>query len=96
MIAGKKGWHFDEIFHTAASLNLGSSVLFTGYIDEADKPALMRGASLFVYPRSTRDSAFPCSKQWPPAFRRLPETAPPFLKLQETERFSSTPNRWRS
>jgi glycosyltransferase involved in cell wall biosynthesis len=50
VIAGKKGWHFDEIFHTAASLNLGDHVLFTGYIDEADKPALMRGASLFVYP----------------------------------------------
>ena len=50
VIAGKKGWHFDEIFHTAASLNLEDHVLFTGYVDEADKPALMRGASLFVYP----------------------------------------------
>jgi glycosyltransferase involved in cell wall biosynthesis len=50
VIAGKKGWHFDEIFDTARSLNLAEQVLFTGYIDEADKPALMRGASLFVYP----------------------------------------------
>jgi glycosyltransferase involved in cell wall biosynthesis len=50
VIAGKKGWHFDEIFHTVASLNLEDHVLFTGYIDEADKPALMRGGSLFVYP----------------------------------------------
>ncbi len=50
VIAGKKGWHFDEIFDTARSLNLAEQVLFTGYIDDADKPALMRGASLFVYP----------------------------------------------
>jgi glycosyltransferase involved in cell wall biosynthesis len=50
VIAGKKGWHFDEIFNTARSLNLTDRALFTGYIDEADKPALMRGAFLFVYP----------------------------------------------
>jgi glycosyltransferase involved in cell wall biosynthesis len=50
VIAGKKGWYFDEIFHTAESLDLADRVLFTGYIDEADKPALIRGASLFIYP----------------------------------------------
>lgn len=50
VIAGKKGWYFDEIFHTAESLDLADRVLFTGYVDEADKPALMRGAFLFIYP----------------------------------------------
>jgi glycosyltransferase involved in cell wall biosynthesis len=50
VIAGKKGWHFHEIFDTARNLNLADHVLFTGYVDEADKPALMRGALLFVYP----------------------------------------------
>lgn len=50
VIAGKKGWYFDEIFHTAEALHLGDRILFTGYIDEADKPALIRGALLFVYP----------------------------------------------
>lgn len=50
VIAGKKGWYFDEIFHTAENLDLTDRVLFTGYVDEADKPALIRGASLFVYP----------------------------------------------
>jgi len=50
VIAGKKGWYFDEIFHTAENLDLADRVLFTGYVDEADKPALMRGASLFLYP----------------------------------------------
>jgi glycosyltransferase involved in cell wall biosynthesis len=50
VIAGKTGWWFDEIFHTAEELKLEDRVIFTGYIDEADKPALMRGALLFVYP----------------------------------------------
>jgi glycosyltransferase involved in cell wall biosynthesis len=50
VIAGKKGWHFDEIFSMVATLRLDDRVQFTGYIDEADKPTLMRGALLFVYP----------------------------------------------
>jgi glycosyltransferase involved in cell wall biosynthesis len=50
VVAGKKGWHFDEIFHTVETLNLAHRVIFTGYVDEADKPALIRGASLFLYP----------------------------------------------
>jgi glycosyltransferase involved in cell wall biosynthesis len=50
VIAGKKGWDFEEIFATAERLRLDDRVRFTGYIEEADKPALMRGALLFVYP----------------------------------------------
>lgn len=50
VIAGKKGWYFDEIFHTAEALHLQDRVLFTGYVDEPDKAALIRGALLFIYP----------------------------------------------
>jgi glycosyltransferase involved in cell wall biosynthesis len=50
VIAGKKGWYFDEIFHTVEMLNLAEQVIFTGYVDEADKPTLIRGAFLFLYP----------------------------------------------
>ena len=50
VIAGKKGWHFEEIFRTVATLQLEDRVHFTGYIEEQDKPALMRAATLFVYP----------------------------------------------
>lgn len=50
VIAGKKGWYFDEIFHTVEMLKLADQVVFTGYVDEADKPALIRGAFLFLYP----------------------------------------------
>ena len=50
VIAGKKGWYFDEIFHTIEALHLEASVRITGYVEEADKPALIRGALFFVYP----------------------------------------------
>lgn len=50
VVAGKKGWHFAEIFDTLRTLRLESAVTFTGYVDEIDKPALLRGATLFVYP----------------------------------------------
>jgi glycosyltransferase involved in cell wall biosynthesis len=50
VVAGKKGWHFEEIFRTLHALRLEEFVVFPGYIDEADKPALMRGASIFIYP----------------------------------------------
>jgi glycosyltransferase involved in cell wall biosynthesis len=50
VLAGKKGWYFDEIFRTVERLNLAGQVLFTGYVEEEDKADLMRGALLFVYP----------------------------------------------
>ena len=50
VVAGKKGWHFESIFATAAELGLEGKVRFAGYIDEVDKPELIRGALLFVYP----------------------------------------------
>jgi glycosyltransferase involved in cell wall biosynthesis len=50
VVAGKKGWYFDEIFHTVEMLNLAEQVIFTGYVEEADKPTLIRGAFLFLYP----------------------------------------------
>ncbi|MHB1318700.1 MAG: glycosyltransferase family 4 protein [Anaerolineae bacterium] len=34
----------------AGALRLGDSVLFTGWVDEADKPALYRGARAFLFP----------------------------------------------
>jgi glycosyltransferase involved in cell wall biosynthesis len=50
IVAGKKGWQFEEIFRTLRALQLEEFVSFPGYIEEADKPALMRGACIFIYP----------------------------------------------
>ncbi len=50
VIAGRRGWFFDPIFQLTKDLNLEQSVIFTGYIDEQDKPALYYGSKLFVLP----------------------------------------------
>ncbi len=50
VIAGKKGWMYSQIFEKAKRLKLNSSVVFTDFVDEKDKPALLAGATLLVSP----------------------------------------------
>jgi glycosyltransferase involved in cell wall biosynthesis len=49
-IVGKKGWKYKEIFNTFLDLNLEEKVLFTGYVEPEELPALYNLATLFVYP----------------------------------------------
>lgn len=50
VIVGMKGWHYDEIFTLTSELGLNDKVRFTGFVDEADKPAILRGSDIFIYP----------------------------------------------
>ncbi|MEP6706092.1 MAG: glycosyltransferase family 1 protein [Pyrinomonadaceae bacterium] len=50
VLVGKKAWLFDETLRAAAVHDLTSVVVFTGYVPEADLPALYSGARCFVYP----------------------------------------------
>ncbi len=50
VIAGKKGWMYDRLFESVSTLGLESRVIFPGFIDERDKPFLLGGAYVFVYP----------------------------------------------
>jgi glycosyltransferase involved in cell wall biosynthesis len=50
VIAGMKGWMYDDLMETIQRLNLSSSVVFTGFIPEEDKPALIAAATVFAYP----------------------------------------------
>lgn len=50
VITGKKGWYYEDLFDKVRKLNLEGKVIFTGYIDEADKPALYKGAKIFAFP----------------------------------------------
>lgn len=49
-IAGRKGWQFRDIFEAVRNNELEDKVVFTGYVDEADAPALMAEALAFVFP----------------------------------------------
>ncbi len=50
VIAGKKGWLYDSVFEKVKSLGIGDRVVFTDFVDENDKPALIKGAKVFVMP----------------------------------------------
>lgn len=50
VLAGGKGWMYDDIFRTAEELFSENEVLFTGYVDEEEKAPLMSGASVFCFP----------------------------------------------
>jgi glycosyltransferase involved in cell wall biosynthesis len=50
VIAGKKGWLTEAIERRAAELGIADRVQFTGYVDDADLPALLSGALAFVFP----------------------------------------------
>ena len=50
VIAGGKGWFYEEIYAAAAELALLDAVIFPGYIPAEDLPWWYRAAELFVYP----------------------------------------------
>lgn len=50
VLAGRKGWMFDDIFQIVELLNLVDDVIFTGYVDAEDAPLLIKGAMVFLFP----------------------------------------------
>jgi glycosyltransferase involved in cell wall biosynthesis len=49
VIAGGKGWLYDEVLAEVGRQGLDGRVLFTGFVDDADLPALYSEASLFLF-----------------------------------------------
>ncbi len=50
VIAGRKGWGYDGIFALVNELELEKDVIFTGYLDKAEIPALLSSARAFIFP----------------------------------------------
>jgi glycosyltransferase involved in cell wall biosynthesis len=50
VIAGRRGWLYDDIFATVQRLGLAERVLFPGYVPDEAKPALLSGALAYVFP----------------------------------------------
>lgn len=49
VIAGRAGWKNEELFKLINSLGVKEKVIFPGYIEDEDLPALYSSAKLFVY-----------------------------------------------
>jgi glycosyltransferase involved in cell wall biosynthesis len=50
VIVGAKGWKFSPIFQWIEEKALQEDVIFTGFVDDADLPALYNGSAVFVLP----------------------------------------------
>jgi glycosyltransferase involved in cell wall biosynthesis len=50
VIAGKAQWRESEVFQAVRGLGIEDAVIFPGYVDDADLPALYSAATVFVYP----------------------------------------------
>ncbi|MFA6896889.1 MAG: glycosyltransferase family 1 protein [Patescibacteria group bacterium] len=59
VIAGAKGWLYDDIFTTAQKFSARGDIVFTGFVEDEFKPALYRMAKLFVYPSFYEGFGFP-------------------------------------
>jgi glycosyltransferase involved in cell wall biosynthesis len=59
VLAGQKGWLYEEIFAQVQRLELADRVVLTGYVPDADLPALLSGALAFVFPSLYEGFGFP-------------------------------------
>jgi len=59
VIAGAKGWLYQDIFRTARESKYSREIIFTGFVEEEDKPYLYNLAELFVYPSVFEGFGFP-------------------------------------
>jgi glycosyltransferase involved in cell wall biosynthesis len=50
VIAGKPGWKYNQIFRLAARSKRRNQIQFLGFVDEADKPYIMKLASVMAFP----------------------------------------------
>ena len=50
VIAGTRGWLDNNVFETARKSEFKDDIIFTGFINEDDKPYLYNLAEIFVYP----------------------------------------------
>lgn len=59
VLAGRKGWLYDTILQRVRQLGLQGRVLFPGYVPSEDLPALLSGASAFLFPSLYEGFGFP-------------------------------------
>lgn len=50
VIVGKKGWLYEELFNEVKRLNMENVVIFTGFVPDDDKNAILSGAYIYTLP----------------------------------------------
>src|SRR6185312_9691527 len=50
VIAGAKGWYYQELFECVRAHNLQHAIIFAGYVAREEQPLWYSSAEAFVYP----------------------------------------------
>ena len=59
VLAGRRGWLYDDLFAEVKRLGLGERVIFSGYVDDGDRATLYSGARVFAFPSLYEGFGFP-------------------------------------
>lgn len=59
VLAGGKGWKTKKIYKERNNSKYKNDIIFTGYVDDKDKPALYSLANIFIYPSFYEGFGFP-------------------------------------
>lgn len=50
VIAGGRGWWYEQTYLKVKDLGIAERVIFTGYVDDSELPLFYRGAAIFAFP----------------------------------------------
>lgn len=59
VIAGAPGWLYQNIYRAAVESKFTKDIIFTGFVEDEDKPCLYNLADIFVYPSLFEGFGFP-------------------------------------
>ncbi len=81
VIAGKKGWLFDDIFRTVKQENIQDDIIFTDYIDEIEKWALYQNAYATILPSTYEGFGIPALESMKFGTPVIVSDIPPFREV---------------
>lgn len=85
VIAGKKGWLFDDIFSTVKKGKVEESVVFTDYISETEKWSLYQNATATVLPSLYEGFGIPAIEAQQSGSPVIASTIPPYLEILQNQ-----------
>lgn len=83
VIAGKKGWLFNDIFSSVKKLGVEKNVIFTDFISETEKWALYQNALAFVIPSTYEGFGIPALEAMKVGTPVIASSIPPLKEVVE-------------
>ena len=81
VIAGKKGWLYDEIYQTVKNLHLQDRIIFTGFINDFEKWVLYKNALSTVIPSTYEGFGIPALESMKAGTPVIVSDIPPFAEV---------------